>query len=263
MTPTYPLSLEQCHLPRYPVGPVPKPPNGQNTLPTEAGYSDGQAYPEPGIFNMGLEDLIVRGWGNTIIPEEAVNPWGTVPGNPLEQPFPSDVQPVLPPANQQTYDDYENRLFSMGNGAQVPQNEQGDADGNTGMAGEDLDDGRFEMFMEWRAQDLAGRQMPDGEAGTGLRGEMEVDFDGDEFERAMAQLTGGLETPRSMGPNSLSTETNAQLAEASVKSPGTNAPMESNAQFMETDDQPAEAGVQSSEIDAQLEQDFEQAEEQG
>lgn len=258
MTPTYPLTLEQCHVPRYPVGPAPNlPPNGHSTLPTKVWHTDVQAYPEPNFFNMGLEDLTARGWGSTAIPTDAINPWGTVTGDPIEQPFPSDAQPVLRPANQQTYDDYESRLFAMGNEAQTPRDEQRDAGGDTGK---DPDGGRFEMFIEQWARDLAGRQQPDGEVRAGQGGEVEAGFDGIGFERAMAQLTGGLETPLSMGSNSQSTETNARSAGASAISPGTNALTESNTPSTDTDAQPAEASVKSSEIDAQPERDIEQAE---
>lgn len=215
MTPTYPPILERYHVPRYPVGPVPNlAPNGQNILPTEVDYTDVHAYPEPdSFFRTGLEDWVVHDWRNTAIPDDLVNPGGTVPGNPLEQPVPSDVQPVLPLTNQQIYDDYEGRFLAM-DPAQAPWSDQGktdaDADEDTGLAEEDIHDERLEVFMERWARELADQQQPEADV-PGLVGETEEGFDGEEFERDMAESARRSETPQLAGTTTQSPEIHAQL----------------------------------------------------
>lgn len=233
MTPTYPLTLEQYHVPRYPIDPAlgfaSNGQDGQNLLPAEAGFTDGQAYPESeSVFGMGLR-LEDSG------PEDFATLRGTAPGNPIEQPIPSGERPVLPPADQQTYGDYEDLLFTLDTSAQTPRSEWVEIDAqageNTGLVGEDLDDGRLEEFMNRWAWNVADRQQPEGGAQGGEVEEMEVEFE-NEFEREMNQLVYGLETPRSM-------DTDPQS---------------------ETNTQPAETGVQSPEPYAQLEQDIEPTE---
>lgn len=234
MTPTYPLTLEQYRVPRYPTSPFPGfAPNGQNgqsIIPAEAGFTDGQACPEPeSSFDT---ELRLEDFG----PEDFANLRETAPENPIEQPFPSDVLSFSPPAEQQTYDDNDNGLFTFDASAQTPRSEQTETDAgageNAGLTGDDLDDGRFEEFMGRLAWNVADRQQPEGGAQGGHVEGMEAGFDG-EFEREMNRLGYGLETPRST---------------------------DSDAQLMETDIQPAETGVQSPNLHAQLEQDIEQTE---